>query len=193
MAYYQNPVTPVMGTTPSLPIVTQPQPVIPQTVGAPFAQPNVVAGRPVSASPNLGVTTMPGTTGIGMSPYPPAGGSSFGIAMNNLGVGPPVGGVVPGYGGGYGSYPQGYMNSAGYLSTGGYGAGYGTGYGGAYGSAYPMTGYGGGYAPQYGTTGQPPVVVVQGGRRHHHHHRHHSGHHHHHHGLRRSRSYDSYY
>ncbi|THV01970.1 hypothetical protein K435DRAFT_853244 [Dendrothele bispora CBS 962.96] len=100
------------GTVPTVPV----QPVIPQTVGAPIAQgPNVV---PVPASPmlspNPGMATMPGmaTGAVGM-PYP---------QTNNLGVGQSqfVGGTAPGYGGGYGSYPQGYVNSAGYLASTGY-------------------------------------------------------------------------
>ncbi|KAF5367024.1 hypothetical protein D9758_003868 [Tetrapyrgos nigripes] len=164
----------------------------------------VAAGEPGTMNPGAGVA---------MSPYPPP-------EMNNLGVGPPVGpsvgpGAGVGYGSGYGSYgsyPQGYVNSAGYLASGtgigaagtGYGAGYapvgggvattGAGNGGGYGTG----GYGAaaGYgmaAPQYGAAGQqqPSVVVIKNGRR-----RHHGHHHHHSRGrpeLRRTRSYDSYY
>ncbi|KAF5371667.1 hypothetical protein D9758_003531 [Tetrapyrgos nigripes] len=78
--------------------------------------------------------------------------------------GQPLGGATP-YAG-YGSYPQGYVNSAGYLASSdgyGYGPGYGGAarYGGAYGARYGAgygTGYGTSYAvPQYGNMG---IIVV---------------------------------
>ncbi|THV01973.1 hypothetical protein K435DRAFT_836663 [Dendrothele bispora CBS 962.96] len=108
-----------MAYYPGAPMSTAPvRPVIPQMPGVPISQGSSVIEGPM----------MHGTS------YP----------TNNLGVGQFAGGVAPGYGGGYGSYPQGYMNNSGYLTTANYpGAVYGygttTGYGGAYGAGYPAT------------------------------------------------------